>query len=80
VEEYQASSDRWIMKAPLPEARFRFDTAHVDERVYVFGGHPTCSTKGEAAMQDCVNVALDSVWGYFDVQYPEIYAVMEQGA
>lgn len=76
MEEYQASSDRWVQKAPLPEARFRFDTAHVGERVYVFGGQPTCSSKPDAAKDDCVEVALDTVWGYFDVEYPDVYAVV----
>lgn len=78
VEEYNKFSNRWVMKAPLPEARFRFDTAHVGERVYAFGGHPTCSMKADTAKPDCVGVALDSVWGYMDVDYPEVYAVVKQ--
>lgn len=68
------------MKAPLPEARFRFDTAHVGERVYVFGGQPTCSSKGDAGRNECVKVALDTVFGYFDVQYPDVYAVFQDKA
>lgn len=64
------------MKAPLPEARFRFDTAHVGDRVYAFGGQPTCSSKADSVKSECVKVALDSVWGYFDVQYPDVYAVV----
>lgn len=80
VEEYSHTSDRWVMKAPLPEARFRFDTAHVENRVYAFGGHPTCSMKKDAVKDDCVAVALDTVWGYFDVEYPDAYAVVKQRA
>lgn len=77
VEEYQRSSDRWVVKAPLPEARFRFDTAHVGERVYVFGGHPTCTSKQDEAKQQCLKVALNTVWGYFDMQHPDVYAVVK---
>jgi hypothetical protein len=79
VEEYQAASDRWVSKAPLPEARFRFDTAHVGERVYAFGGHPTCSSKADSTKASCVGIALPTVYGYFDVQYPDAYAVVKQG-
>lgn len=80
VEEYSSASDRWVMKAPLPEARFRFDTAHVGERVYVFGGQPTCSSKGDGGRNDCVKVALDTVYGFFDVRYPDVYAVFQDKA
>lgn len=80
VEEYQQSSDTWVVKAPLPEARFRFDTAHVGDRVYVFGGHPTCSSKLDAFKFECVKVALDTVYGYFDVRYPDVYAVVDNDA
>jgi hypothetical protein len=80
AEEYSWAGDAWVMKAPLPEARFRFDTAHVGERVYAFGGQPTCASGlgSDGAKQSCVKVALDSVWGYFDVHYPELYAAVQQ--
>jgi hypothetical protein len=80
AEEYSWAQDAWVMKAPLPEARFRFDTAHVGERVYAFGGAPTCVSGlgGDGAKQSCVKVALDSVWGYFDVRYPDVYAAVKE--
>jgi hypothetical protein len=77
VEEYSVSGDTWTTKAPLPEARFRFDTAHVKDRVYIFGGHPTCSGKADASKRSCVAVALDSVYGYFDSD-AQLYAVVKQ--
>jgi hypothetical protein len=75
VEEYNFRDDHWITKAPLPEARFRFDTAHVGEMVYVFGGAPTCSSvlQGDGDKPACLKVALNSTWGYFDIKYPEVY-------
>lgn len=76
TEEYIAADDVWIPKAPLAEARFRHDTAHVKDRVYVFGGHPTCASYGSPDKPDCVAVALNSTWGYFDVQYPNLYALV----
>jgi hypothetical protein len=80
AEEYSWANDAWVMKAPLPEARFRFDTAHVGERVYAFGGQPTCASGlgSDGAKQSCVKVALDSVWGYFDVRYPDVYAAVQE--
>lgn len=80
AEEYSWAQDEWVMKAPLPEARFRFDTAHVGERVYAFGGQPTCVSGlgSDGAKQSCVKVALDSVWGYFDVRYPDVYAAVKE--
>lgn len=82
VEEYMHSSNRWVNKAPLPEARFRFDTAHVvmgsNDRVLTFGGAPSCSGKRDSTKEDCVAVALDTVWGYFDEQYPDTYVAVKQ--
>jgi hypothetical protein len=82
VEVYMDSSDRWVNKAPLPEARFRFDTAHVimgsTDRVLVFGGDPTCGWTKEPSKQDCVAVALDTVWEYFDEQSPGIPIPVKQ--
>jgi hypothetical protein len=43
LQLYDFGDDVWTRKAPLPEARFRFDAAHVDQRVYVYGGQPTCT-------------------------------------
>jgi hypothetical protein len=48
--------------------------------VYVFGGHPTCSSKGDGGRNDCVQAALDTVYGYFDVRYPDVYAVFQNKA
>ncbi|PNW85559.1 hypothetical protein CHLRE_03g192350v5 [Chlamydomonas reinhardtii] len=71
VEEYVAADNIWISKAPLPEARFRDDLAYVNGRVYAFGGAPTC---GQTPSDDCAKVALRTVFAYFDVQYPRLYA------
>lgn len=72
VEEYSDRADSWVPKAPLPEARFRFDSAHVKNNVWVFGGHPTCSSK-QGTDKPCVAVALSSVWAFFDVQTPDVF-------
>jgi hypothetical protein len=54
----------------------RHDAAHVGDKVFVFGGHPTCnSTAATSSGSLCSETSLKSVWGYFDVQYPNIYAL-----
>eukprot|EP00878_Enallax_costatus_P020354 GHUV01021508.1.p1 GENE.GHUV01021508.1~~GHUV01021508.1.p1 ORF type:complete len:354 (+),score=101.60 GHUV01021508.1:280-1341(+) len=84
VEEYIIADDVWVPKAPLPEARFRFDTAHVTnpsgDRVYVFGGEPTCVSgeTSDGSKQPCLDVGLNSTWAFYDVAYPDIYAVVKQ--
>lgn len=76
-QEYDAAADVWSPKAPLPEARFRFDAAHVNNMVFVLGGQPTCTNApGDAealGRQACGQVALDSVWGYYDAPTPSVY-------
>lgn len=83
VEEYNADDDVWIIRAPLPEARFRFDAAHVDNRVYIYGGHPTCSSTPKdpsAVGRDlCVKVALNSSWAFIDVPHPDVYVWYKDG-
>lgn len=49
----------------------RDDLAYVNGRVYAFGGAPTC---GQTPSDDCAKVALRTVFAYFDVQYPRLYA------
>jgi hypothetical protein len=57
---YLPEADAWIPRPPLPEARFRFDAAHVTTpsgaHVLVFGGHPTCTVEPNdpAAIGRCV--------------------------
>lgn len=78
-----ANDDVWVSKAPLPEARFRFDTAHVlnpsGDRVYVFGGEPTCVSDqtSDGVRQPCLDVGLNSTWAFFDVVYPDVYAAVK---
>ncbi|EFJ41755.1 hypothetical protein VOLCADRAFT_107594 [Volvox carteri f. nagariensis] len=71
VEEYIVQDDIWVQKAPLPEARFRDDLAYVSGRVYAFGGTPTCDLIEGAP---CSKLALKTVFAYFDVVYPRLYA------
>ncbi|GIL73318.1 hypothetical protein Vretimale_4889 [Volvox reticuliferus] len=71
VEEYIVEHDIWVQKAPLPEARFRDDLAYASGRVYAFGGNPSCDLTPNAS---CMVVALKTVFAYFDVQYPRLYA------
>ena len=75
VEEYVADLDVWIAKAPLPEARFRFDTAHVRDNVFVFGGQPTCSSANSTDKPVCVSVGLNTTWGYFDIPGPALFSI-----
>ncbi|KIZ02483.1 hypothetical protein MNEG_5478 [Monoraphidium neglectum] len=82
VDLYDFGDDVWTRKAPLPEARFRFDAAHVDQRVYVYGGQPTCtnSPKDNEALgrQPCVKVALDSTYVFLDIDHPNTYLYTKQ--
>ncbi|KAG2482368.1 hypothetical protein HYH03_018688 [Edaphochlamys debaryana] len=77
VEEYIAADDIWIPKAPLPQARFRDDLAYVNGRVYAFGGTPTCALTADANAS-CYRLALKSVFAYFDVPYPRLYAFYQK--
>lgn len=72
VEVYDAADDVWTQKAPLPEARFRADAAYVYGRAFVFGGAPTCGVPGEE--KTCADVALPTVFGFFDIASPNLYA------
>ncbi|GIL42656.1 hypothetical protein Vafri_603 [Volvox africanus] len=71
VEEYIVDHDIWVQKAPLPEARFRDDLAYASGRVYAFGGNPSCELTPDTP---CNATALKTVFAYFDVQYPRLYA------
>ncbi|KXZ56888.1 hypothetical protein GPECTOR_1g800 [Gonium pectorale] len=73
VEEYVAADDVWVQKGPLPQARFRTDMAFVSGRAYAFGGVPSCGISDDPA-DACHAIALKSVFAYFDVQYPRLYA------
>merc|ERR1712159_632889 len=42
VEEYYPEKDRWEVRAPLGEARFRFGAATSIWGTHVFGGSPVC--------------------------------------
>mmetsp|Transcript_34146 Transcript_34146/g.75744 ORF Transcript_34146/g.75744 Transcript_34146/m.75744 type:complete len:448 (-) Transcript_34146:647-1990(-) len=77
VEEYMVVQDVWVPKAPLPEPRFRFDMAADGELLYAFGGHPTCNSELSNVTQNCYGVALSTILGYYDVNYPPIYAVVK---
>lgn len=77
VEEYDPQANTWTLKASLPEARFRFGAAVVQgvvaDRVYAFGGHPTCQGFGVEPPQLCYNLGLATVLGYYDQAHPSLY-------
>ena len=73
VEDYDPSNDIWIPKAILFEPRFRYDLASSDGNViYAFGGAPTCDDSTTAKI--CTKLTLSSIIGYYDNQYPSIWA------
>lgn len=67
VEEYIPEDDVWISKVPLPQPRFRFDAAAVGERVFVFGGQPTC--EGD----QCYDLGYNTVFALYDIPHPDVY-------
>ena len=59
VNMYYTQHDRWVPKAPIPDARFRFAGAAHNGVAYAFGGHETCpnDASGELDSAACINGA-----------------------
>jgi N-acetylneuraminic acid mutarotase len=73
VEEYDPTANAWISKSVMFEPRFRFDMASSDGHVvYAFGGAPSCDDNDPTRV--CTQLTLSSVIGFYDNQYPDIWA------
>ena len=47
VNQYVATGNVWVAKAPLDNQRFSFGAAYLDEGVYVIGGNHYCDANSD---------------------------------
>eukprot|EP00899_Mesostigma_viride_P005036 jgi/Mesvir1/14533/Mv25029-RA.1 len=75
VELYYADMDRWVPKAPLATARFRFGAAAVNGVVFAFGGHQVCEAicENDICRDDCAMQGLKSVEAFLDVGAHDVF-------
>ncbi len=48
--------------------------AYYNGRVFTFGGVPSCNLVTDAANATCYALALETVFAYYDIQAPRLYA------
>lgn len=69
VEEYYPEKDRWEVRAPLGEARFRFGAATSIWGTHVFGGSPVCNGVGN----DCTSLQSETHEVFFELDHPDVW-------
>ena len=67
VEEYYPEKDRWEVRAPLGEARFRFGAATSIWGTHVFGGSPVCVVNGCPGLQSKTHEV------FFELDHPDVW-------
>ena len=68
VEEYYPEKDRWEVRAPLGEARFRFGAATSIWGTHVFGGSPVCPDS-----DSCHTLQSKTHEVFFELDHPDVW-------
>ena len=68
VEEYYPEKDRWEVRAPLGEARFRFGAATSIWGTHVFGGSPVCPDS-----DSCHTLQSKNHEVFFELDHPDVW-------
>ena len=72
VEEYYPEKDRWEVRAPLGEARFRFGAANSIWGTHVFGGSPVCVRTGPYT-DTCPGLQSKNHEVFFELDHPDVW-------
>ena len=72
VEEYYPEKDRWEVRAPLGEARFRFGAATSIWGTHVFGGSPVCVVTGSTS-NTCPGLQSKNHEVFFELDHPDVW-------
>ena len=72
VEEYIPEMDRWELRQPLGDARFRFAAATSEWGTHVFGGSEVCATP-TGNWSECFGYQLTSHEVYFELDHPNVW-------
>jgi N-acetylneuraminic acid mutarotase len=55
-EEYDPATDKWIIKQPMPTARYNFGIAVYNSKIYCFGGQYNSDPMSKAIIRDQIEV------------------------
>ena len=82
VEMYFAAEDTWAEKAPMPNARFRFAAAAVEQTTYAFGGQSICvdDGTGEGGIMACQSTASGTYSAFFELDHPDVFVQLPLSA
>ena len=76
VEEYIPEVDRWELRQPLGDARFRFAAASSEWGTHVFGGSEVCETP-QGNWDECFGYQRTSHEVYYELDHPNVWVKVD---